>query len=75
MKAIDEVLPTVREVESAKAILLCECRILYQNPGTCEWVTESFFKYFTETHANLRKRLIDLAIGEIVDDLMSMVEL
>ena len=76
MKAIDEVLASLTEVESVKAVLLCECRILYQNAGICEWVSESFAQYFSETHAKLRKRVSsDPAVGETIDDLMSMVEL
>ena len=42
MKAIDEVLGNVNmvDLDTLKALLLCECRILYKNAAMCAWVED-----------------------------------
>lgn len=58
MKQIDEVLGDINMVDqdTLKALLLCECRILYKNVSLCSWVEEHFKLFFTETHAEVKKR-------------------
>lgn len=58
MKQIDEVLGDINMVDqdTLKALLLCECRILYKNVSLCSWIEEHFKLFFTETHAEVKKR-------------------
>lgn len=52
MKQIDEALSDANTVDqdTLKALMLCECRILYKNSGMCQWVEDHFKLFFTETH-------------------------
>jgi hypothetical protein len=52
MKQIDEALSDANSVDqdTLKALMLCECRILYKNSGMCQWVEDQFKLFFTETH-------------------------
>ena len=64
MKAIDDVLSEVEElpalgkgedVDATNALLLTECRIMYDNIDLCMWIEEDFKLFFSETHKNLEK--------------------
>jgi hypothetical protein len=58
MKSIDEVLGNINmvDLDTLKALMLCECRILYKNSTMCAWVEEHFKLFFTETHNEVKKR-------------------
>lgn len=58
MKAIDEVLGDINTVdqEVLKALLLCECRVIYKNSTMCTWIEDHFKLFFTETHSEVKKR-------------------
>ncbi len=60
-KAIDTCLSNKELVdpETLTALVLCECRILYQNLDMCQWLEDQFRLYFTETHADVAKRVQD----------------
>ena len=58
MKAIDEVLGNIDmvDIDALKALLMCECRILFKNSSMCAWVEDHFKLFFTETHSEVKKR-------------------
>jgi hypothetical protein len=57
-----------------KALLLCECRILYKNVSLCSWVEEHFKLFFTETHADVKKRTQHQAVKDAANDVLLMVD-
>lgn len=75
MKAIDEVLGNVNmvDLDTLKALLLCECRILYKNAAMCAWVEDQFKLFFTETHNEVKKRTQHAAVKEATADVLLMV--
>lgn len=72
LKSIDTCLGNkeLKEIETIKALLLCECRILYLNHEICTWVEEQFRLFFSETHNDLAKRMVDQSIRGAIADLM-----
>ena len=76
VKQIDEVLANMDMVDqdTLKALLLCECRILYKNSAMCVWVEETFKQHFVETHNEVKKRTQHAAVKEAVNDVMQMVD-
>lgn len=77
MKALDEVLSDkeINDQEVLLAAILCECRILYQNPDMCQWVEETFKLFFLETHQELKKRVQFTTVKEAIEDVLSLVDL
>ena len=77
MKALDEVLSDKKINDSGVllAAILCECRILYQNPDMCQWVEETFERFFLETHQELKKRVQFTSVKESIDDVLALVDL
>ena len=76
MKQIDEVLGDMNMVDqdALKALMLCECRILYKNSGMCSWVEDHFRLFFTETHNEVKKRTQIPAVKEVANDVLQMVD-
>ena len=76
MKQIDEVLGDINMVDqdALKALLLCECRILFKNSAMCSWVEDHFKLFFTETHSEVKKRTQFPAVKESADDVLQMVD-
>lgn len=74
-KTLDEVIndATLTDVDTLNAILMCECRMLYNNNGMCVWLEDAFKLFFKETHDNLKARVSAAAVKESVDDVMSLV--
>jgi len=54
------------------ALLLCECRILYQNKKICEFVLENE-QMFKKSLSELRARTTHAKVKECVDDVTSML--
>ena len=77
LKIIDSILSDkdIIDQELLQAVLLCECRILYQNPEMCRWVEETFKLFFLETHQDLKKRTCHQLVKDSVDDTLSLVDL
>jgi hypothetical protein len=75
MKSIDEVLGNINmvDLDTLKALMLCECRILYKNSTMCAWVEETFKLFFTETHNEVKKRTQHAIVKEAVNDVLCMV--
>ena len=76
-KAIDTCLnkKNTFDAETLTALLLCECRILYQNLDMCVWVEDQFKLFFLETHQTLKAEAPEVTVSQAVDDVMSMLEL
>lgn len=73
MKAIDQALGEVKDQDTLKALLLCECRILYKNSSMVQWVEEQFKLFFFETHTDLGRRVSGV-VKEAVADVLTMVD-
>jgi hypothetical protein len=58
MEQIEKALSSMDLVDqdTLKALLLCECRILYKNSGICTWVEDHYKAKFVETHAEVKMR-------------------
>lgn len=76
MKAIDEVLGNIDmvDIDALKALLMCECRILFKNSSMCAWVEDHFKLFFTETHSEVKKRTQHQAVKDAVNDVLIMVD-
>ena len=77
LKALDEVLSDkeMNDSEVLMAAILCECRILYQNPEMCMWVEETFKLFFKETHQELKRRVQASSVKDSIADVLSLVDL
>jgi hypothetical protein len=58
------------EQDTLKALLLCECRIIYKNSAMVVWLEENFKQVFRETHVDVRKRTQHAAVKEAVGDVV-----
>lgn len=55
------------------AMMMCECRILYQNKVVCERVTNNLDPGFKTNHKEVSKRVLNVKVKECADDVMIML--
>jgi hypothetical protein len=54
-------------------LLLCECRMLYQNKYAWEYVLQKLEPDFKKNHEALKKRIPEKEVKECVNDVLLMV--
>ena len=59
--------------EALSGLLLCECRIVYQNKLTVEFVKNKLEPNFRKNHQNLKTRVPIQMVKEAVNDVMLMI--
>ena len=64
---------TVTDVEAVMGLLLCECRIFYQNKALCELFTTKHEKSLKEAHQKLELRVKDSKVRQAIDDVFLML--
>mmetsp|Transcript_37000 Transcript_37000/g.35718 ORF Transcript_37000/g.35718 Transcript_37000/m.35718 type:complete len:133 (-) Transcript_37000:35-433(-) len=64
---------TVIDEEALMGMLLSECRMLYQNRDTCEYVQDKLGEAFQKNHIDLKNRTQSMKVKECVMDVVSMV--
>lgn len=65
--------PLFIDAEALKALLICECRIIYKNKAAWEYITKTIGLPFREGHQALKKRSADKDVKECVNDVLLMV--
>ena len=55
------------------AMMMCECRILYQNKALCERVTSNLDPLFKLNHKEVSKRVQNIKVKECAEDVMVML--
>ena len=75
LKVINQVItdPLLTDSEALNALLICECRIIYQNKTAWDFITEKMPVDFKENHQNLKKRIATKEVKERVNDVLRMV--
>ena len=63
----------LQDAEALKAVLILECRIIYQNKLVWEHITKSISQSFKENHQNLKKRIAAKEVKECVNDVLLML--
>ena len=54
-------------------LLLCECRILYQNKDLCEFVEKEYGAELKKNHESLKQRVNNPKVREGADDVLLML--
>ena len=54
-------------------LLMCECRILYQNKVLCENIINKMGEDIKKNHNTLKKRLQNPKVKESADDVLMML--
>lgn len=72
---INEILsdPNLLDFEAVIGLLLCECRMLYQNKKLCETITEKHEAEFKKNHQILELRVKNQKVREGIDDVFMML--
>lgn len=76
--AVEKIVETISreelvDVEALMGLLLCECRLVYQNRDICQYVLETYDKKFKESHLKLKARISDAKVKECVNDVLKMI--
>ncbi len=59
--------------EALSGLLLCECRIVYKNKHTVEFVKDKLEPQFRKNHQNLKTRSPAQGVKEAVNDVILMI--
>lgn len=59
--------------EALSGLLLCECRIVYQNRHAVDFVNDKLEPQFRKNHLNLKTRIPAQGVKEAVNDVLLMI--
>lgn len=65
--------PELSDAEALQALLLSECRILYNNRQLCEYTVDKIESEFRKNHFVLKNKTQHAKVKECVDDVLSLV--
>lgn len=61
------------DFEAVIGLLLCECRIIYQNKLLCEAIVSKHEAVFKKNHQALELRVKNQKVREAIDDVFMML--
>lgn len=64
--------PLLADSEALLGLLLCECRLVYQNKTAWEFI-KTKLPSFKENHQKLKARIQDQKVKEAVNDILLMI--
>ena len=65
--------PLLTDIEALLGLLLCECRIIYQNKHAFEFIINQSEPNFKKNHDTLKTRVANPKIKEAVNDVLIML--